>query len=489
MSMFRNNWRGCADWRSEGLPIGSTTSDTAVKLYDAAITQDWRSEGLPIGSTTSDTAVKLYDAAITQLIGWFDDPNVGGLVKTVDDMHSADPNFILGRSFSLGLELIGTGTTIRLNNDLNTQLQDLVQLANKNRDKIEDREYRHVEAVRKFASGDWSGASDVWEQILVDYPTDLQALKFNHDALFYLGKSTQIRDSIARVLPVWRDSSLPLKSYIHGMYAFGLEETLLYDRAEREAKLALEANRNDGWATHAISHVMVMEGRVDEGIDFMSSTVKDWSACNYLACHNFWHLALFHIERQEYETAVQLFDSEIGRRALHNKAMLDCVDAASLLYRLDLIKPKEFVTHEHWEDVYSIIEPHLNDHIMGFNDAHFLMACLGAQHTKEAHQLIETFDPSVSSDSWIRVTVPLLEAMVDFHEERYQQTVEKLMKIRYDIIDIGGSDAQRDVFNQLLIVAALKSPLDSHKRLCQRLCAERQALNDSPFVNTLLSVK
>jgi hypothetical protein len=63
------------------------------------------------------------------------------------------------------------------------------------------------------------------------------------------------------------------------------------------------------------------------------------------------------------------------------------------------------------------------------------------------------------------------------------------MKIRYEIIDIGGSDAQRDVFNQLLIIAALKSPLPTHKRLCQRLCAERQALNDSPFINVLQSVQ
>ena len=234
---------------------------------------------------------------------------------------------------------------------------------------------------------------------------------------------------------------------------------------------------------------MVMEGRVDEGIDFMSSTVKDWEVCNYLACHNFWHWSIFHIEKEEFETAVSLFDSQIGRRAIETGMMLDIVDACSFLYRMDLIRPKQFVTAKHWEDIYSIIEPHLNDHILGFNNAHFMMACLGAQHKKQAYELVETFDPLVSSDSWTKVTIPLLEAMIDYNEERYDKTVEKLNKIRYDLIAIGGSDAQRDVFNQLLIVAALKSPKQSHKRLCQRLVAERQALNDSPFANTLLSVK
>ena len=234
---------------------------------------------------------------------------------------------------------------------------------------------------------------------------------------------------------------------------------------------------------------MIMEGRVNPGIDFMSSTVNDWSVCNYLACHNFWHWALFHIEKEEYQTALNLFDSEIGKRAQNNGMMLDIVDASSLLYRLDLLKPKQFVTQKHWEDIYSLVEPHLNDHILGFNDAHFLMACLGAQHKKAAQELIETFDPSISSDSWTKVTIPLLEAMIAYNEEKYEQTVEKLNKIRYELVAIGGSDAQRDVFNQLLIIAALKSPKESHKKLCHRLIAERQALNDSPFCNTLLSVK
>ena len=119
----------------------------------------------------------------------------------------------MGRSFRLGLELIGTGTSIRLDQDLNSELQALQQLADKKRDQIEDREYKHVKAVNRFALGDWSGATDIWEDILVDHPTDLQAMKFVHDAYFYLGKQSQIRDSIARVLPVWQQSSLPLKRF------------------------------------------------------------------------------------------------------------------------------------------------------------------------------------------------------------------------------------------------------------------------------------
>ena len=39
----------------------------------------------------------------------------------------------------------------------------------------------------------------------------------------------------------------------------------------------LECNSRDAWATHALAHVLEMEGRQKEGVSFMSTTVDDWS--------------------------------------------------------------------------------------------------------------------------------------------------------------------------------------------------------------------
>ena len=106
---------------------------------------------------------------------------------------------------------MGTRNSIRKDDNLKADLEQLVKLADQKRHQIEDREYKHVQAVNKFAHGDWCQAADIWEDILIDHPTDIQALKFGHDCFFYMGRQAQIHDSIARVLPVWRIRSLPLK--------------------------------------------------------------------------------------------------------------------------------------------------------------------------------------------------------------------------------------------------------------------------------------
>lgn len=48
---------------------------------------------MPIESTASNEAAKMYDSAVTQLVCWYDDPNVGGMDNAIKKMLEADPNF------------------------------------------------------------------------------------------------------------------------------------------------------------------------------------------------------------------------------------------------------------------------------------------------------------------------------------------------------------------------------------------------------------
>ena len=338
---------------------------------------------------------------------------------------------------------------------------------------LEWREVAHVEALNEFANANMTSAAKIWEKILEKYPTDMHALKMAHDTYFYLGNSSEMKSSLERVIPAYK-TDIPLSEYLHGMYAFGLEESKQYGAAEKEAKTGLEKQPYDAWATHALAHVYEMGTKTLDGLKFLSSTVKNWDRCNFLACHNFWHWALFHIEHSEPDGAMDLLETEILSRATSSGAMLDVVDAASLLYRLELLHPGEkFTTPEWWTKMTDTVEGHFGDNILGFNQAHFAMLCLGTDRENDAEKLLESLREVKANihDDWVSTTEDLLLALIDFKRERYAESVERLLRIRANIYKIGGSDAQRDVFNHLLIVGAIRS---KNSELCQTLLTERQ---------------
>ena len=68
---------------------------------------------------------------------------------------------------------------------------------------------------------------------------------------------------------------------------------------------------------------------------------------------------------------------------------------------------------------------------------------------------------------------PLQQAIAAFGAGDFDRTVDLLLPVRYDIRRIGGSHAQRDLFNQTLIAAALGA---GRRKLARALLAERLAL-------------
>ncbi|KAK2548284.1 Tetratricopeptide repeat protein 38 [Acropora cervicornis] len=284
----------------------------------------WKGEGLPL-TTTSNEAAKMYDATVTQYTGWYDEPSVGGIEGSLSKMITADPDF-----------------GIHVDHALKQRMVTLESLANKS--NVSYREKLHAKAVKQWAEGSTAEACLTWEDILIEHPTDMFAVKMAHDSYFYLGYQAQMRDSIARVLPHWNEKK-PLYSYLQGMYAFGL---------------ALQLNPIDCWSTHAEAHVLEMQGRQDDGISFLSKTIDNWTMGAMLACHNYWHWAVYHIEKGEHQAALDIFDEEVGKRC-HSGAMLDLVDASSLLYRLQM---EGVDVTSRWKELFHLWESHPDDHIL-----------------------------------------------------------------------------------------------------------------------------
>lgn len=407
-------------------------------------------------------------------------------------MLEADPEFILGRALELEVELLGGLTSPRLDKAMAQQIEDLNKLAKGfggTKPKANEHELLHVEVVNQWAASNHKGATRVLETIATLYPEDVSALKLNQETLFMLGESMQMRNSLAGSLRHMSEKN-PLKGFVHGMFSFALEESNMYPASKREALIALDMNPNDSWAIHNYAHCLEMEAHYEEGLKWMLDRQVDWEPCQMLACHQFWHTALFHLNQNNLAEACDLLSSEVLKR--FNNTAFGLHDGASMLMRWELVnlfdrvEPAKKVNDsgnkmelnaKRWDLVYEFCNEHKHDHLVGFNDAHIMMGLLGSNKIQEAREFLDSMDTVKSLHLGQEVVKPLCQALLEFKLANYERCVQLIEPIRFEIIHIGGSHAQRDIFEQLLLVAALKSSLEAHQKLAKRIVQEREIMH------------
>lgn len=77
-----------------------------------------------------------------------------------------------------------------------------------------------------------------------------------------------------------------------------------------------------------------MQGRVNEGLAWLTATRRGWCEKNSLAVHNHWHTALKHLSRGDEVSALAMYDAAVAPAP--QAFALDFVDASALLWRLTL---------------------------------------------------------------------------------------------------------------------------------------------------------
>jgi len=412
-------------------------------------------------------SAEAFDRAVADYYALSGDP-VGVLKQAL----AADPGFALGGAAIAGLFMIGG-----FRGD-HPEVVAGFRAAEAAIDGASARERLHLAAVKAWAAGRALEATLAWEAILTDWPTDALALRFAQDGYYFLGQSLAMRDSIARVLPDW-DRDNPLTSLVLGAYAFGLEETGELGRAEDVGREALARNPRDAWAVHALAHVMETANRQEEGIAFLKASRPDWSPAHFMAGHNGWHLALYLIEQGRTDEVLADYDRFTAPK-LADDMTLDRVDAASLLWRLELAGVD---VGDRWEPVARAWMPHVEDHVLAFNDLHCALAAARSKDRRDVERLRRSLNDfernGVGHNRQVTAEVgrALIDGALAFAGGDYRSAVEAILPVRYEAFRIGGSHAQRDIVNQTLIAAAERSGQWS---LARALLAERVAVRPTP---------
>src|SRR5215468_3482516 len=209
-------------------------------------------------STDNRKSLDRYERAVDLLHSYFYDP-----LAAIDEALAEDPAFVMGHCFRAGLLTTTTDKAVE------PMLRKSVEAGEALAIKANDRERRHLAAARAWLEGDFEQAVTRYGDIAIEYPRDSLALQLAHLGDFYLGQSSQLRDRIARALCDW-DESVP------------------------------------GYA-----HVLGMQGRLGDGVHWLTSRTDDWAPDNGFAFHNWWHLALYHLDLGQHDRVLELYDKAI----------------------------------------------------------------------------------------------------------------------------------------------------------------------------------
>lgn len=319
------------------------------------------------------------------------------------------------------------------------------------------REAHHVRALRAWIEGDLLKANTTWEQILFDNPLDLLALRLHHFNSFWMGQTRALRAAPASVFASWNEN-MPGYGHLLGMLAFGFEENGEYAEAERYGRLAVETAPDDLWAIHSVAHVLEMQGRNAEGEKWLSRPLNSWEDRNPFKRHLWWHLALFLLDDRQYEKVLQLYDQAVLGEE-DSKFYLDIQNAASLLVRLEFSGVN---VGDRWNVLTDYARAHIDDHALVFTDIHCVMSLARSRAFKEARELVDSMrNYAAERPRYVRsvineIGLPLCNGIIAFEEGRYTDSIEQLLPIRHLTGPVGASHAQRDIFDQYLLEAALR---------------------------------
>jgi tetratricopeptide (TPR) repeat protein len=421
-------------------------------------------------STSSQKALDAFNEALRQIRTYHGDP-----IATLDRALEHDPAFALAWTTRA---VVLAQLTDRMYAD---EIAGSLRAASVAR--MNDRERNHFAGAVAWAEGRFHDGTTIFGRIVQENPRDVLALQNGHVGCFFTGRQFDLRDWPLQAMRAHRFGEEGWHAIL-GMAAFGLEECGDYARAENHGEEAIEAEPTDAWAAHAVAHVHEMRGAIEDGMGWLESTSEGWSADCGFAYHNWWHLALLHLDSQDHKGALKLFDARIW--PAESNLVLQMIDATAMLWRLFLDGAD---TGDRFARLAKTWERTIDDGVYAFNDLHAVMAFIGAGRMSDAERMLETMRRSAhghgdNTEMTRSVGLPAAEAFVAFASGRYTEAVEKLANVRGIAQRFGGSHAQRDVLSLTLLQAAIRGGM---KPTAEAFSAERLAMKpQSPWAQRLV---
>jgi len=310
-----------------------------------------------------------------------------------------------------------------------------------------EREALYCACVNAWAQKDYFTALAHLDELTVRWPADLCALKWGQYHAFNLGDQAALLRFGERARIAHENAP-----YVHGMVAFALEQNHRLTEAEEEGLRATEIAIDDAWAHHAVAHVMETDGRAHDGARWLTHCAHTWERKGvFIRIHNWWHASLFQLALGNNDAALEIFDNNLWGE--WPEFPQEQIGATSLLWRLEM---RGVDVGDRWQPIAEQARANNGAHLFPFHDAHYLYALARAGTAGEAEAFCTSLHQSAEENTtkhgeiWRNIMVPLSNGILAFSKDDFAECANCVQPITPRLNTIGGSHAQRHLFDELL---------------------------------------
>ncbi len=316
------------------------------------------------------------------------------------------------------------------------------------------REQAWLATTEAWIAGDTDRCLKIHEDMATEWPRDLLAGKIGQLHAVNCGDSEALLRIGERLFADNQDNR-----HVYAMYAVGLEECNRIDEAEAIARRGLAMDRRDPWAHRVVAQCLEARGRMLEGIAFLTEMSDTWAPGNsFIHARNWWHLALFLIDLDRAQEALELFEQRVW--GVRKESCEDQVNAVSLLARLEL---RGVDVGNRWVDVAHHLKPRLHEHFVPFLDLHYLYGLARAGEQSAVTEMLASLEGRAEDarpferEAWADGTVPAAHGLAAYAHGDHAEAARLLARAMPHLQKIGGSIAQRSLFGAIHLDALMKS--------------------------------
>ena len=413
-------------------------------------------------STRSAGAVEAYDRGMDLQLSL----NAGG-VEALAQAVEADP------AFALGYAALAFAQWYR--SDV-AEAQATLKQAQPLAESLPPRERQHLGLVTDFVNGGAAQALPRMHEHLESYPRDALIVHLTTMTIAGSGRVTRPQESydmLTRLAPAWGDDW-----WFAGAYAFAHHELNLLDDARRLAERSLERQPRNAAGAHPLAHAFYESNNHADGSGFLADWITEYDRTAPFYCHLSWHLALFELAQGHTDRVLKLYEDAISPS--YGEARTRLVDSASLLWRYQMYGCHPQVTLP-WAEVCAHVGKSAPKPGLAFLDAHAALAFVAMCDRDAMEKLIDGLEglaalgrPLVSE-----VVLPLARGIQAFGAGAYADAIGWLEPLDGQLVRVGGSHAQWEVFEDTLLQAYLRAgQFEGAEMLLRRRLAQRTSARD-----------